>query len=334
MGLKVCVCDGDNSGHMGRPNCVIPQGVLAFPMLESSIGSTGLENFLPVDADGITAFNAQYGTSATTLKQCVDYRLSALAPALDGLFPLLKVETVAPTRTDTNYVTAGSGRKVEIGGGGITTFAMELWHDDAVHAIGRELLKAGCGSLNFIYVSVDGHAWGIKDSDEAVTLRGYNISDGTFKTFMEFATDSTTNMIKISWDIDEFECLENAYVITSNEYEGKWTSIRPLIAGKVSHDAAASTLVAASPIIISIDLYDSFGTAGNRHDITGSLTGDFELLDDVGGVQEAAGAWASVVESPDGTYLLTTTSSPAAGTFTLTSKSVGYIIPNINIVVA
>lgn len=333
MGQAVCICDGDNSGHFGRPNCVIPQGVLAFPMLESSIGSTGLINFIPVNADGITAFNAQYGTSFTTLKECVDYRLSATTPTLDGLFPMLKVENVAPTRTDTNYVTASSGRKVEIGGGGITSFAMELWHDDAVHAIGRELLKAGCGSLNFVYVSVDGHSWGIKESVSDVKLRGYNISDGTFKTFMEFATDSTTNMIKISWDIDEFECIENSYVITSDEYAGKFTAIRPLIQGISYIDVAGSTLVAAAPILIDIELYDSFGTAGNRHDITGLLTGNFELLTSAGAVQEAAGAWTSVAESPNGTYLLTTSSSPAAGVYTVVSTGTGYSIPNVTVTV-
>jgi len=353
MSAIECTCDDPSFGHVGRPNCVITQGALAFPMFSPKTRTNGLRNYLPTNAASLLIFLADYGIgfadintalnpspaltadSEVTIQHIVDWRLSTYAPVLDRLYPSLRVENATFPRTETVFEAAPSGRKTKIEGvGGIRTWSMELWGKDAAHGVARAHKKFGCHDLDVYYVDVAGVNWGIQDIEGDGKQRGYEMDTATFDQFMEYATDTTAQKIMLSFDLDRLECEEKSWAITADEYGKKFTTIRPLIQGIIAHDAAGSTLVAASPIIIKVTLSASFGTAGNKHDITGLLTGAFTLLDSLGAEQEAAGAWTSVVESPNGTYLLTTSSSPAAGTFTLVTKTTLYIVPNVNVIVA
>lgn len=350
MSVIECECDDIRFGHVGRPDCVITQKALAFPMFSPRNNTNGVRNYLPTNAASILVWltdyslgfadiNAALGTTLTadnevTITHVVDYRKSSSAAVLNRLYPGLRVENATFPRTEDQFETAPSGRKFEIEGvGGIRTWAFELWGKDAAHGVARAFKKFGCNDIDAYHIDVAGNDWGIQDVVGDGKLRGYEVDPNTFTQFMEYATDTTAQKIMISFDLDAFECEENAWAITSGEYGKKFTTIRPLIQGISSHDAAASTLVAASPIIIQVSLSASFGTAGNKHDITGVLTGGFELLDSSGAVQEAAGAWTSVVETPDGYYLLTTASSPTADTYTLVSKATGYVVPSVSVIV-
>jgi hypothetical protein len=331
----VCDCNDPSFGHAGRPNCVIIQKALAFPMFSPRSRGNGNRNFLPANAAGIVLFNAEYGTSLSTLAECVDYRLSAASPALDRLYPILKVENATFERTETSYETAPSGRKIKLDGvGGIRTWAMELWGDDAAFGVARAVNKFGCSDLDVYYVDVSGNNWGIQDIEGDGKIRGYEMSTETFDNFMNYSTDTTSLKIMLSWDLDAFECEEKAWTITSGEYGQKFTNISPLIQGISALDASASTLVAAAIITVVVDLSESFGTAGDKSAITGLLTGAFTLLDSVGADEVAAGAWTSATENPDGTYTLVSPSTVAAGTYTLVSTGAGFSIPNVSVVVA
>lgn len=330
-----CTCDNPEFGHAGRPDCVITMNALAFPVFSPKLRANGNENFLPANAAGIVLFNAEYVQTFTTLAECVDYRLSALAAAQDRLYPLLKVENGTFDRTDTVYDTAPSGRKIRLQGvGGIRTFAFELWDKDAVFGVARALKKFGCTDLTVHYIDVAGNNWGIQDDSLVPTQRGYLMDTGTFDSFIGFPTDTTTNKIMISFDLDRFECEENSWAITAEEYGKSFTSIRPLVQGVSVLDVANSTLVAAAAITIVAELSADFGTAGNKSDIVGLLSANFELLDPTGAVEIAAGSWDSVTENPNGTYTLVTTPVISAGDYSLVSLATGYFVPNLTIPVA
>jgi hypothetical protein len=330
-----CTCDDPSFGHVGRPNCIITQKALAFPMFSPRNRANGNRNFLPANAAGIVLFNAEYGTTETTLQGCVDYRLAASTPALDALYPGLRVESATFERTDTQYETAASGRKVKLDGvGGIRTWTMELWGDDAAFGVARAYKKFGCSDLDVFYVDVAGANWGIQDVEGDGKVRGYEMSTETFDQFISYTTDTTSQKINLSWDLDAFECEENAWAITADEYGKKFTSIRPLIQGISVLDVAASTLVAAAIITVVVKLNSSFGTAGNKQDIVGLLNANFTLLDSVGADEVAAGAWTSVTENPNGTYTLVSPAVVAAGDYSLVSAASGYSVPNVSVVVA
>jgi hypothetical protein len=330
-----CDCNDPSFGHVGRTNCVVTQKALAFPTFSPKIGSTGERNFLPANAAGIVLFNAQYSQTFTTLAECIDYRLAATTPALDMLYPILKVENATFERTETAYETAPSGRKIKLDGvGGIRTWAMELWGDDAAFGVARAVNKFGCSDLDVYYVDVTGNNWGIKDDVSDDIVRGYEMSTETFDNFMSYSTDTTSQKITLSWDLDAYECEQNAWAITSEEYGQKFTNIEPLIQGYSLLDVTASTLVAAAAITIVVDLNTSFGSAGNRTVITGLLSADFILLDSTGSTEIAAGTWDSVTESPDGTYTIVTTPVVSAGVYSLLSAASGYIVPNVSVTVA
>jgi len=211
---------------------------------------------------------------------------------------------------------------------------MELWGDDAAFGVARAVDKFGCSDLDVYYVDVTGNLWGIQDVEGSGKLRGYEMSTETFDNFMSYATDTTSQKIMLSWDLDAYECEQNAWTITSDEYGQNFTNIEPLIQGYSALDVAASTLVAAAIITIVTDTSTSFGTAGNKTVITGLGTNDFVLLDSTGGVEVAAGAWTSVTENPDGTYTLVSPAVVAADVYTLETSASGYFVPDTTVTVA
>lgn len=331
----VCDCNDPSFGFAGRPNCVTTQKALAFPMFSPRSRANGNRNFLPANAAGLALFNAEYGQSFTTLAQCVDYRLAASTPALDALYPILKVENATFERTETAYETAPSGRKIKLAGvGGIRTWAMELWGDDAAFGVARAVNQFGCSDLDIYYVDVTGNNWGIKDNVSDDIVRGYEMSTETFDNFMSYSTDTTSQKITLSWDLDAYECEQNAWAITSDEYGKKFTTIEPLISGISYLDVASSTLVAAAIITVVVDLSSSFGTAGEKDTITGLLNADFQLFDSTGASFVAGGAWTSVLESPNGTYTLVSPAVVAADDYSLVSSATGYNVPNLTVTVA
>ena len=330
-----CTCDNPTFGHVGRPNCVIVQQALAFPIFSPRYRENGNRNFLPANAAGIVLFNAEYGTSFTTLAECVNYRLAATTPALDRLYPSLRVENAQFPRTDTVYETAPSGRKEKIPGvGGVRTWSFELWGKDGCYGVARAFKKFGCSDIDASYVDVAGNYWGIMDDQTDGKVRGYEVDTGTFESIVNFATDTTTQKLMVSFDIDNFECEENAWAITADEYGSKFTTIRPLIQGYSELDVAGSTLGSGAPAVIVVDLYASFGSAGVKSKITGLDTNDFSAVDSGGNEDVAAGAWASVVENPDGTYTLTTAGNLTADTYSLLTSASGYQVPDVSFTIS
>lgn len=251
MSAEICSCESPSFGNMNRPNCVIEQRALAFPAFMPRFKADGTRNTINVAS-------ATVGTDVQALLNAAD--------PLERLYPMPRVENATFERTETVYETAASTRKYKVPGvGGVRTFKMELWGKDAVSAMLRELKKFGCSEIDMYYVDVAGNYWGIKDNVTDTAMRGYEVSAETFDAFKDYATDTTVGKIMVSFDLDNQECEENSYAVTSEELGYAANTLKGLFTGLLTlQDLVDGT--------ITMDAFTGYGTANNRHDILGLST--------------------------------------------------------------
>lgn len=314
MSSGICSCENPTFGNMGKPNCVITQKALAFPMFIPRFQKDGTRNVIYLD-DSTGAWTA---AGVTNVGDYVKYLISQSDPQ-KRLYPMARVENSVFDRTDTVYETAPSTRKFKIDGvGGVRTWAMELWGDSATHNMLRELKKFGCSDIDAYYVDVAGAIWGILDDVTDVVMRGYEVSSETFDAFKIYATETTVGKIAVSFDLDNDECEENSYAITAEELGYKATTLAGLItAYTVSDNPDLLTL--------SVDVHTFYGSASVRQPVVGLLDVAF-VVKDSGGVI-IVHTTTVLVENPDGTYLLTFevgTPLIAAGDYTVDVVAAGY----------
>jgi len=288
---------------MGTNKCAVTQKTMAFPIIVPRFKADGTRNTIDL--------------TSGTLGADIQARLLASVAADDRFYPFLRVEESTWERSDTVLETAPSGRSEKIDGvGGVFSLNFKLWGKDAAFPVMREALKLGCSDLDFYYVDVSGNLWGIKDNLNDTILRGYEMDTATFDSFVEFATDTTVQKGMFSWNLDQTECVENAYVITSEELGYKATSLRPNISGYQTATAVTNTTCQSV-------VFTGFGSAGDRDDVTGLVIGDFTVEN----TDTPAGDIAiSLVESPEGTYVITTSAMTAAENYKITCTKAGYDI--------
>jgi hypothetical protein len=149
---------------------------------------------------------------------------------MERLYPFPKCENITFERSETVFETAPSTRKYKIYGvGGVRSFKFETWGKNAVHSILRELKKIGCSDVDFFLPDVSGSLWGILDNPTDTVMRGYEMDAETFDAFKEYASDTTTQKIMVSWDLNNTECEENSYGISAGVLGYPATELRPLV---------------------------------------------------------------------------------------------------------
>ena len=304
MSAKICSCENPAFGNMGRPNCVIEQKALAFPMFFPRFQADGTRNTIDL-------------TSAT-LGQDIKDLINAPDPQ-KRLYPMPRVENSSFDRTDTVFEVAPSTRKYKIDGvGGVRTWAMELWAKSATHNMLRELKKFGCSDIDAFYVDIAGAIWGILDKVTDTDLRGYEVSAETFDAFKMYASETTVGKIAVSFDLDSDECEENSFAITAEELGYKATILVGLqSAFSVSDNPDLLTLV--------VDVHTFYGSAKTRGNVVGLLDAAFTVKDSSDTI--IVHTTAALVENPDGTYLLTfevATPLIALGKYTVDVVAVGF----------
>lgn len=259
MGQIICSCENPSFPRLGRPNCVIEMRAVAFPILIPRYKADGSRNTIDL-------------TSAT-LGADIQGLIAASTALLERIYPFPRCENITYERTETVYETAPSTRKVKIPGvGGVRTFKFETWAKEGVHQILRELKKVGCSDVDFFLATVDGNLWGIIDDVSVPEMRGYEMATETFDAFKEYATDTTTQKIMVSWDLDNAECEENAYAITAEELSAtggvKATSLEGLIGATTS--ATALTTTTAEVLVKT-----GFGSAVAAGSVVGLVSANF-----------------------------------------------------------
>lgn len=280
MGQIICSCENPKFPNLGRPNCVIEQRAIAFPILVPRY-----------KADGITRNTVD--VTDPNIGVVIQALLLASVDAESRIYPFPRCENVTFERTDDVYDTAASSTKFLVPFvGGVRTMKAENWAKNAVHAMLREFKKIGCTDVDMYLVDVAGSLWGIKDDINDTLMRGYAVSTETFVAFKEWATDTTVMKLMSSWDFDRTECEENSYAITAGELGYKATTLR-------ANQQAYTDSEALTTLTAEVKVYTGFGTAGVRGKVIGLVDANFVLS--VAGVPFAATA----VETSDGEYTLT-----------------------------
>ena len=298
MSTGICSCETPAFGNMARPNCVIEQKALAFPVIVPRYKADGTRNTIDLAVDPLLLLNpagvaGDYATIGAYIKDKTD---NAAWDAQERFYPMPKVENASFERTETVYETAPSTQKYKLDSGGVRSWKMELWAKDSVFQIYRELKKFGCSELDVFYIDVAGAIWGIKDDASTSVIRGYEMSSETWDVFKDYATDTTVSKLMVSFDLENSECEENSYAITSDELGYKATALKGLISGYTSADNTdLSTIV--------VDVTTRYGSASTYQPIVGLLLANFLVVDSLAG----AVAVTSVTENPNGTYTLATT---------------------------
>lgn len=301
----ICSCARPTFGDLGRPNCVIEMRTMAFPIIVPRY-----------QADGVTRnfIDASSGTVGADV-------LAKLLATLDSearIYPFPRVEEPTFERTETTYETSPSGRKYKIfGQGGIYTLAFKTYAKDAVAAILKEAEKFGCSDFDFYYVDVAGNLWGELEGDN---LYGYMASAETFDAFMEFATDTTTGKLDISWDLDSDVAMSNSYALTPEDLGYKATAIEPNIAASQAGTALTSTTLQSV-------VTTGFGSAASPDYVEGLLTANFTVYNNT----TATSVAATVAEASAGTYVLTIVAQTTSDDLLVTCAAAGYDVSTVNI---
>ena len=298
MSTGICSCGTPTFGNLARPNCVISQKALAFPIMIPRYKADGSRNTIDLAADPLTYLNplgvaGDYATLGAYIKAKIE---DSEWDAQERFYPMPRVENATFERTENVYEVAPSTTKYATGLGGVRTWNMELWGSDSAYQIYRELKKFGCSSLDVFYVDLGGAIWGIKDNDQDSVIRGYEMGSNTWDVFKQLATDTTVPKLNITFDLSNAECEENSYAITSEELGYQATSLRGLISGWV--DADNTDL---STIVATVNTY--YGSAKVSQKIVGLVDADFIIKDAAGTVLAHTGT----VENPNGTYTITMT---------------------------
>ena len=290
MSALDCVCGTPAGINAGVSSCTVEMAAMAAPVFEYKFQADG------VTRNGIDVTSATVGSDITT-------KILASTAVTSRLFPTVRVQNPTVSRTDTNYETTANGDKFKLSGeGGVYSFMMEYYGKDGVFQILREFKKMGCTDVVMYIATTDGNLWGTKDSVNGSMLYGYELSKETIDAYYQFAVPGAKGRTMVSFDVDRDVCFENSYVITSAEMIAtggvKSTAFAPLVTGN-------QTLTNPSTTTFQDVLYEGFGTANNRNDITGLLVGAFTVTDITAGLPGTPLTVSTAVESPDGTYLLT-----------------------------
>jgi hypothetical protein len=298
MSTGICSCGTPTFGNLARPNCVISQKALAFPIMIPRYKSDGSRNTIDLAVDPLTYLDAEgnAGSFATLGAYIKDRIENSEWDAQERFYPMPRVENATFERTENVYEVAPSTTKYATGLGGVRTWNMELWGSDSAYQIYRELKKFGCSSLDVFYIDLDGAIWGIKDNDQNSVIRGYEMGSNTWDVFKQLATDTTVPKLNITFDLSNAECEENSYAITASELGYQATTLRGLISAWIAVDNTDLSTVVAT-------VNTSYGSAQTTQKVVGLVDADFIVTNALGTVLAHTGT----VENPNGTYTISMT---------------------------
>lgn len=299
MASSNCTCEDNALGNLGRPKCVTEMGAIAFPIFWPRYDENG-------DRNTINVASPTLGADILDLIQADS--------ATFRIYPAPKTEDVTAERTETVFQTFGSGRKIRIPGvGGIRTFMFNLVGKDAVNGILRELERYGCSDLDFGLVDVLGNLWLHKDDPNSTEATGFMMDSGTFDAFKVYATDTTTGMITISFDMDRFEKESEGYALTPDDLGYRATTLSGLVTGIQEAEAVTTTTA-------TVTAFDGFGTGANTNEVTGLVTANFTAFN----VTDNSSVSVTVAEGIPGTYTLTFTAQTTGDVIRVSINAPGY----------
>lgn len=311
MAGNSCVCGTPAFPNMGTPQCVIEMKSM-FKLI-----------FIPrFQADGVTRNSID--VSSATLGSDITALITTATAVQERLYPSQKVDNPTIPRTDTAFETVADGTKKKLDGeGGVYTITVEFFDQGSVFQLQRELKKAGCIDLDVYIAPIDGSLWGTKPTALGTALFGYKLSKQTIDSFFAFPVPGANGKIMFSVDIDQTECIENSYVITSDDMTSTGGVSSLELAGNISgfQDLPSPT---PSNTTIQTTVYEGFGTAGTRGIVEGLVLANFAVNDDTAGAPVVP-TLATETPADSGIYILTVPPLTATNVLTVSVITVaGY----------
>jgi len=147
-------------------------------------------------------------------------------------------------------------------------------------------------------------------------MHGYAVNASTVDSFMKMPDQNEGAELMYSWDFDRFECFENSYVITKDTLIATGGQASTSLRGNQSGFQVDVTPLTNTTV--QVTLQTGFGEPSDFNKIPGLLVGAFTVENtDV----PAGDTAVSVVESPLGTYVITTSAMTAAENYKITATT-------------
>ncbi len=300
--MKGCNCTS-GLGNTGVANCVPLQSVTSKLVSVPLRKSDGTLNYIDLSANFIEWDSTAYADAQS---------ICELADASVRWFPLPNFENVEMAKEDSLFEEASSGRKVFLRSGK-RGFMGELWADDSSPALLKEIQNARCVDFGVYIVDVNGSLVGLR-SEDSTKLYPIKVDNASWDAQMVFATDTTIQKIKVSFDFDRNIDEGLLYLVTDDENTGtSFLSLEGLQAVTISN----TTLVASTTIVV--DVTGSYGTAYTPQKITGLTILDFTVFKN-----GASQSITTVTEGVAGTYTITIPAFIAGATLEVNVLGNGY----------
>lgn len=281
--MKGCNCTS-GLGNTGVANCVPLQSVTSKLVLVPLRKSDGTLNYIDLSANFIEWNGTAYADAQS---------ICELADASVRWFPLPNFENVEMPKEDSLFEEASSGRKVFLRSGK-RGFMGELWADDSSPALLKEIQDARCVDFGVFPIDVNGSLVGLR-SEDSTKLYPIKVDNASWDAQMIFATDTTIQKIKVSFDFDRNIDEGLLYMVTDEENTGtSFLSLEGLQAVKIAN----TSLVAGTSFVV--DVTGSYGTAYTPQKITGLTILDFTVFKN-----GASQVIATVLEGASGVYTIT-----------------------------
>ena len=273
-------------GNTGRPNCVPIQSVTSKLVLVPLLDNLGNRNAVEIaNLPDAAYFEGLINNSNASQRW----------------FPLPEFENVEMPKADSQFEESNSGRMVFLRQGK-RSFTGELWADDSSPTLLGKLQNNRCVDFGVYIIDVNGNLIGSQDpAMDPLNKYLYPIpvDNPSFNPVLQFATDSTTQKIVLSFDFDRDFDESTLYMITSAEGGIDFLSVEGLIDVNFPNFPIA-------PIVASVDFNNwlSYGTAVSKIKFTGATLADYQLFDNT--AQQIVSPTALVENLPvKGNYTLT-----------------------------
>lgn len=258
-----CNCDM-GLGNTGRPNCVPIQSVTSKLILVPLFDSLGNPNRIDISELPNIDFNGDFVNNSD---------------ASQRWFPLPEFENVEMPKADAQFEESNSGRMVFLRQGK-RSFTGELWADDSSPQLLGKLQNNRCVDFGVYIVDVNGNLIGSQPVETNVNqtkfLYPIPVDNPSWNPTLQFATDSTTQKIVVTFDFDRNFDESTLFMLTSAEAETDFLSLSGLVdVNFINFGSTTSSIV--------FDAWLTYGTAMNKIKFTGANTGDFTLVNNTAG---------------------------------------------------
>lgn len=292
-----CRCDA-GLGNTGTPNCSPLFSVMKKLILVPTYDSTGARNYI----DTTVTLNEAYVTA-----------LINQSDSSKRWFPLPYIENVVSERAESSFEEAGSGRKSFIKQG-TRTINGEIWGKEAQPVLAGKIKNSRCVDVSAFVIDLDGNIIGIGDITDTSKLYPIQLDAQSIDAVLDFATDSTTQKIKMTLAWDDSEKDEELYMLEDTvDFTFDALNVDGLLDIYVTYSGESTTGFVA-------DLYSAYGSIKNPIVDSGLVIGDFSLYNNT---SAASVTITSVTETPDGTYTFVIPVQTSADVLVLTPSKDG-----------